>query len=72
MQQNTSIDAMDRKILNVLQRNGRISNQRLSELADELADSDLTIETVRTVASMRRIKGWVGVPLGPAAGTGRL
>ena len=165
VQQNTSIDAMDRKILDVLQPNGRISNRRLSELvslspsaclarvrrleraevitgykaqvdpaklgsnltmfaeltvsghhlaitrrieqtlldmpeaieafqvsgnydflvrflvpdmerwtdlADELADSDLTIETVRTVASMRRIKGWVGVPLGPAAGTDRL
>lgn len=35
-------------------------------LADELADGELTIETVRTVASMRRIKGWVGVPIGDA------
>jgi len=35
-----------------------------TNLADELADGELKIETVRTVAVMRRIKGWVGVPLG--------
>ena len=33
-----------------------------ANLADELADGDLKIETVRTIAVMRRIKGWVGVP----------
>ncbi len=37
-----------------------------TNLADELADGELKIETVRTVAVMRRIKGWVGVPLGSA------
>ena len=36
-----------------------------TNLADELADGDLTIETIRTVAVMRKIKGWVGVPVEP-------
>lgn len=31
-------------------------------LVDELTSSDLTIKTIRTVASMRKMKGWVGVP----------
>ena len=32
-------------------------------LADELADGELTIETVRTIAVMRKLKGWAGVPV---------
>lgn len=35
-----------------------------TNLAAELTDGELKIETVRTVAVMRRVKGWVGVPLG--------
>lgn len=39
------------------------SMARWTDLADELADGELKIATVRTVASMRQIKGWNGVPV---------
>lgn len=32
-------------------------------LADELTDGELKIETVKTVASMRQLKSWSGVPV---------
>lgn len=37
--------------------------ERWTVLADELTDGTLQIETVRTVASMRQIKSWTGVPM---------
>ncbi len=36
---------------------------RWTELADELADGELKIATVKTVATMRQLKGWSGVPV---------
>lgn len=42
--------------------------ERWTILADELTDGELHIETVRTVASMRKIKDWTGVPMDPDKG----
>jgi len=37
--------------------------ERWTELADELVDGGLKIETVRSVTSMKKVKSWTGAPM---------
>lgn len=37
-------------------------------LADELTDGELQIKTVRSVASMKKVKSWAGVPMNSDGG----
>lgn len=37
--------------------------ERWTALADQLVDGGLKIETIRSVASMKKVKSWTGVPM---------